>query len=210
MATATDSPAVDGRGARRPNARWRVIDIVVASVVSVAVGLVYFSWNLIYTPASAPLQAALPGLQSLVYGVWLVGGVLGGLIIRKPGAALYVSLVAASVSALLGSQWGLLTLESGLVQGLGAELIFLIFAYSNWRPIVAILAGGASGLALGINDLVLWFPGATPVFAVIYTSSAIISGAVIAGLGSWFLVRGLAATGALNRFASGRQSRVEA
>jgi len=204
-----DLPVVDQHGKRRPQSRWRVIDIVVASVIAVAVGLVYFSWNLIYSPASAPLQAALPGLQALVFGVWLIGGVLGGLVIRKPGAALYVSLVAATVSALLGSQWGLLTLESGLVQGLGAELVFLAFAYSNWRPIVALLAGAASGLALGINDLVLWFPGATPVFAVIYTSSAIISGAVIAGLGSWFLVRALAATGALSRFASGRQTTVD-
>ena len=210
MATAIEVPAVEQHSKRKPPSRWRVIDIVVASVIAVAVGLVYFSWNLIYSPASAPLQAALPGLQALVYGVWLIGGVLGGLIIRKPGAALYVSLVAATVSALLGSQWGLLTLESGLVQGLGAELIFLVFRYSNWRPIVAVLAGAASGLALGVNDLVLWFPGATPLFAVIYTSSAIVSGAVIAGLGSWFLVRGLAATGALSRFASGRQATVDA
>jgi len=210
MATAIEVPAVEQHSKRKPPSRWRVIDIVVASVIAVAVGLVYFSWNLIYSPASAPLQAALPGLQALVYGVWLIGGVLGGLIIRKPGAALYVSLLAATVSALLGSQWGLLTLESGLVQGLGAELIFLAFRYSNWRPIVAVLAGAASGLALGINDLVLWFPGATPVFAVIYTSSAIVSGAVIAGFGSWFLVRGLAATGALSRFASGRQATVDA
>lgn len=209
MATAIEVPAVEQHSKGKPPSRWRVIDIVVASVIAVAVGLVYFSWNLIYSPASAPLQAALPGLQALVYGVWLIGGVLGGLIIRKPGAALYVSLVAATVSALLGSQWGLLTLESGLVQGLGAELIFLAFRYSNWRPIAAVLAGASSGLALGINDLVLWFPGATPVFAVIYTSSAIVSGAVIAGLGSWFLVRGLAATGALSRFASGRQAPVD-
>jgi len=210
MATAIEVPAVEQHRTPKPTSRWRVIDIVVASVIAVAVGLVYFSWNLIYSPASAPLQAALPGLQALVYGVWLIGGVLGGLIIRKPGAAVYVSLVAATVSALLGSQWGLLTLESGLVQGLGAELIFLAFRYSNWRPIVAVLAGAASGLALGINDLVLWFPGATPVFGVIYTTSAIVSGAVIAGLGSWFLVRGLAATGALSRFASGRQAEVDA
>ncbi|MCY7411868.1 MAG: ECF transporter S component [Salinibacterium sp.] len=202
---ATKSSATDRPTKGTPTGRWRVIDIVVASVIAVAVALLYFSWNLIYSPVTAPLEAALPGLQALLYGVWLIGGVLGGLIIRKPGAALYVSLVAATVSALLGSQWGLLTLESGLVQGLGAELVFLAFSYSNWRPIVAVLAGAASGLALGINDLVLWFPGATPVFAVIYASSAIVSGAVIAGLGSWFLVQALAATGALSRFASGRQ-----
>jgi len=34
--------------------------------------------------------------------------------------------------------------------------------------------------------------------------SAIVSGAVVAGLLSWFVVRSLAKTGALSRFASGR------
>lgn len=187
---------------------WRVVDIVVASVIGVAAGLVFFGWNQLYTPLSAPLEAALPGLQALVYGIWLFAGVLGGLIIRKPGAAIFVELVAATVSALLGAQWAFLTLEAGLVQGLGAELVFLIFAYSNWRWFVAVLAGAAAGLAMAINDLILWYPGAAATFGTVYTISAIISGGVIAGLGSWGLARGLAKTGALNRFASGRETTV--
>jgi energy-coupling factor transport system permease protein len=195
---------------KKVNAKWRVVDIVVAAVLGVAVGLVYFGWNLIYAPISAPLQGLLPGLQALFWGIWLIGGVLGGLIIRKPGAALFVEIIAATVSTLLGAPWTLLTLESGFVQGLGAELIFLLFLYSNWRLGVAILAGAASGLALGINDLVLWYPGSAVTFAVIYTASAIVSGAVIAGLGSWLITRGLAKTGALNRFASGREATVSA
>ncbi|MDZ4044403.1 MAG: ECF transporter S component [Rhodoglobus sp.] len=184
---------------------WRVVDIVVASAIGVAAGLVFFAWNLIYSPLTAPLEAALPGLQALVYGVWLFAGVLGGLIIRKPGAAVFVEIVAATVSALLGAQWAFLTLEAGLVQGLGAELVFLLFFYSNWRAIVAILAGAVSGLAMAINDLILWYPGARVEFALIYGVSAIVSGGVIAGLGSWALARGLARTGALNRFAAGRE-----
>ncbi|MGX5680036.1 ECF transporter S component [Schumannella luteola] len=185
---------------------WRVVDIVVAAALGVAVGLIYFAWNLVYNPVTAPLEAALPGLQALLYGVWLIGGVLGGLVIRKVGAAVFVSIVAASVSALLGAQWALLTLESGLVQGLGAELVFAIFLYRNWKLPVAILAGALSGLALAINDLILWYVGAAPTFAIVYSISAIISGAVIAGVGSWALTKGLARTGALNRFASGREA----
>jgi ABC-type cobalt transport system, permease component len=52
-------------------------------------------------------------------GIWLLGGVLGGLIIRKPGAALAVELLAALVSAAVGNQWGITTLYSGLAQGIG-------------------------------------------------------------------------------------------
>lgn len=184
--------------------RWRVVDIVVASVLAVAAGLVFVMWNIASNPIGAPLSAALPGLQALLGGGWLFAGVLTALVIRKPGAALYGELVAATVSALVGNQWGVLTLESGLVQGLGAELVFAMFLYRAWNLPVAMLSGAVAGLALAINDLVLWYPGSAATFSLIYTVSAVLSGAVVAGALSWYAVRGLAKTGALSRFASGR------
>ncbi|MDH6198368.1 energy-coupling factor transport system substrate-specific component [Mycobacterium frederiksbergense] len=184
--------------------RWRVVDIVVASVLATAAGLVFVLWNIASNPISAPLSALLPGLQALLAGGWLFAGVLTALVIRKPGAALYGELVAATVSALVGNQWGALTLESGLVQGFGAELVFAVFLYRRWGLPVALLAGAVAGLALAINDLILWYPGSADSFAAIYTVCAIASGATIAGLLSWFAVRGLARTGALSRFGSGR------
>lgn len=186
--------------------RWRVVDIVVASVLATAAGLVFVLWNIASNPISTPLSAALPGLQAVLGGGWLFAGVLTALVIRKPGAALYGELVAASVSALVGNQWGVLTLESGLVQGLGAELVFALFLYRRWGLPVAVLAGAVSGLALAVNDLIVWYPGSAIAFAGIYTVAAITSGALVAGLLSWFVVRGLARTGALSRFASGRVS----
>lgn len=100
---------------------------------------------------------------------------------------------------------GPLTIVSGLVQGLGAELVFLVFAYAVWRLPVAVLAGAGAGLACGINDRILWYPGADTVFTVVYIAATTVSGAVIAGLGGWLIMRGLAATGALGRFAAGRE-----
>jgi len=200
--TSTSTPA--RRGFADIVWRWRVVDIVVASVIAVACAMVFLVWNVGYEAPSAVLKPLLPGLQGLLAGPWLVAGVLGGLIIRKPGAALYTELVAAVISALIGNQWGPLTIVSGLVQGLGAELIFLAFAYAVWRLPVAILAGAGAGLACGINDRILWYAGADTTFTIVYIVCTTISGAVIAGAGSWFIARGLAATGALNRFASGR------
>lgn len=187
--------------------RWRVVDIVVASVVGVAVGVVFWAYGVIWGPISAPISTFLPGLQAAPAALWLVAGVIGGLIIRKPGAAMYTELVAAIVSALIGSQWGgLLTIEAGLVQGLGAELIFAIFLYRRWGFPVALLAGAVAGLAMAVNDLVLWYAGSAPAFAAIYVVSAIVGGAIIAGGLGWLAVRGLAKTGALSRFASGRDA----
>lgn len=185
---------------------WRILDIVVASVLSVSAGLIFVFWNIASNPIVAPLGALLPGLQALASGGWLFAGIVCALVIRKPGAAFYGEVVAATVSALIGNQWGVMTIGSGIVQGLGAELIFAIFLYRSWHIATAMLAGAAAGLALAINDLLLWYPGTTTTFAAIYTVSAITSGALIAGLLSWFVVRGLARTGTLSRFAAGRTS----
>jgi energy-coupling factor transport system substrate-specific component len=189
---------------KKPVLRWRVVDIVVASVLAVAAGLVFVFWNIASNPLSAPLVALLPGLQGLVGGGWLFAGVLTALVIRKPGAALYGELVAATVSALVGNQWGVMTIESGLVQGLGAELVFALFLYRRWNLPVAVLAGAAAGAALAVNELIIYYPGSTTAFAIIFAVSAVLSGAIIAGVLSWFIVRGLAKTGALSRFDSGR------
>jgi energy-coupling factor transport system substrate-specific component len=192
--------------APRPTFRWRVVDIVIASVLAVAGGLIFILWNLAYNPVTAPLAAFIPGLQALFHGIWLFPGVLVALIVRKPGAALYGELVAASASVLIsGTEWGPLTLLSGLVQGLGAELVLALLLYRMWGLVPAILAGAGAGVGMVVLDLILWYPGAAIEFALIYSVSGIISGAVFAGLGSWLIVRGLARTGALSRFAAGRE-----
>lgn len=188
--------------------RWRVVDIVVASVIAVASGAVFFVWNIAHDGVTAPLKALLPGLQALDGGMWLFAGVLVALVIRKPGAALFGEFVAASVSALLGGQYGATVLVSGLVQGLGAELVFAVFFYLNWRLSAAILAGIGAGIAKAIFELIVWYPGADVLFMTVYTVSSIASGAVLAGVLSWLAVRALAKTGALDRFASGRESTV--
>ena len=187
--------------------RWRVVDIVVASVIGVASGLIFLVWNVASNVASAPLEALLPGLQGIPNAVWLFPAVLTAIVIRKPGAALYGELLAAVVSALVGNQWGWWTLVSGLTQGLGAELVFAAFLYANWRLVPALIAGAGAGAAMAATDLVLWYVGADATFAVVYTVSAIVGGVLIAGLLSWFAARGLAASGALNRFAAGREAR---
>lgn len=206
MHTSTSAP--QGTSSPIGRLRWRVVDIVVASVIGVASGLIFLLWNIGYLGPKALLDPLLPGLQGLLDGPWLFAGVLGALIIRKPGAAIYTETLAAVVSALVGNQWGgFLTLEAGFVQGLGAEIVLLIFLYKRFTLPVAALAGAGAALAGGINNLVLWFAGADALFTTIYLLSTVVSGAVIAGILSWFLARGIAATGALDRFAIGRQAR---
>jgi energy-coupling factor transport system permease protein len=195
----------------RTTARWRVVDIVVASVLAVAGGLVFVVWNLGYNAVTAPLEALLPGLQALFHGIWLFPGVLVALVVRKPGAAVFAEIVAASVSAFVGNEWGPATLLSGLVQGLGAEIVFAVLLYRAWRLVPAILAGAGAGVGMVLLDLLYWYAGTVSTeFATVYAICGIVSGALIAGLGSALLARALARTGALERFAIGREARARA
>ena len=84
--------------------RWRTIDIVIASVIAVAFGVIFWAWNLLWGATSGAFSFFAPA-QTVIYGVWLIPAVLAGLIIRKPGASLYTETLAALISALLGAQW---------------------------------------------------------------------------------------------------------
>ena len=203
--TSTGDTATAARR-RNPPWRWRVVDIVVASVVGVALGVVYFAWDFAYNGLEAPLKALLPGASAFTEGVWLVGAVLGGLLIRKPGAAVYVELLAATVEALVGGQWGLLTLVSGVLQGLGAEVVFLLLGYRFFRLPVAWLAGAGAGAALAAFELHVYYPGSSALYVTVFSVSAVLGGAVLAGTLGWLAVRSLAGTGAISRFAAGRDT----
>lgn len=188
----------------RPNRRWRVVDIVVASVIGVASGVVFWAWGLAWTPLSG-LLGFTPGLEGLLSGGWLFAAVLGGLVVRKPGAAVYTEVVAAVVSMLIGTQWGFSTLIWGIVEGLGAEIVFALFLYRSWRLGVALLAGAGAGIAVGLMDTSFSSIAAFAFeYKLVYVVSAVVSGVVLAGLLPWLAMRGLARAGALDRFAAGR------
>ena len=187
---------------------WRGIDIITAAVLAVACGLIFWLWNMVGGAGFTALDTLTPGFGGLVTGTWFLGGVLGGLVIRKPGAAIFVELVAACVSAVLGSQWGISTLYSGIAQGIGAEIVFAIFGYKKFGLQIAALAGAASGI--GAFCLELFTSGnlaKSAEFNLIYIVCLIISGAILAGIIGHYLVKALAQTGALDRFAAGRAAK---
>lgn len=192
------------------NNNWRVVDIVIAAVIAVSSGVIFWAWNNTHHVLDF-LFIAFPPSSALLAGMWLFPAVLGGLIIRKPGAALFCELVAASVSSLLGSEFGLTVFASGLVQGLGAEAVFAAFRYRRWNLPVALFAGAVTGLFGGINDAFIfrWFPEYTMTMQLTYVAFMTISGLLIAGLLSFFATRALAKTGALSALAS-RKAATEA
>lgn len=185
---------------------WRVVDIVTASVLGVAGGFLFVLWNLSWEVVKAPL-AAFPPASGLGVGIWLLPGVLGALVIRKPGAAVYTELVAAVVSALVGNQWGFSTVWYGFLEGLGPEVLFAVLLYRRFGLGAAVGGGAAAGFVVGLLDTFLYYPEFSPAFKAAYAAATIVSGVVVAGIGSWALTRALARTGALSALASGRDAR---
>lgn len=185
-----------------PN-RWRTVDIVIASVVAVAFGVIFWAWGLLWNgPADA---IPLPG-RAVLYGVWLVPAVLGALIIRKPGAALYTLSLAALVSVALGTSWGWTIVLQGPLEAAAAELVFAAFGYRVYTLTVALLAATAAGVAAAGYDAIVWYPGTSWVtMRIPYILITAFSSLVVAGYGSSLLTKALAQTGVLDRFASGRE-----
>jgi len=183
--------------------RWRTVDIVVASVIAVAFGVIFWAWNLLW---QGPAEAIpLPG-RAVLYGVWLVPAVLGGLVVRKPGAAVFTESLAALVSIALGTSWGWTLVIQGPLEGLAAEAAFALFAYRLFGLPVAALAGALAGAAASIYDVLVWYPGtAWGSFGLPYIGLTVLSSLVVAGVGAWALTRALAQTGVLDRFPSGRE-----
>jgi energy-coupling factor transport system substrate-specific component len=185
---------------------WRTVDVVTCAVIGVAFGVVFWAWNLLWA-AAGPAFAGFPPLQAFMYGTWLLPVVVAPLIIRKPGAAVFAETVAATVSALLGAQWGLLTVIYGLMQGGAAELVFAFTLYRVWRLPVALLAAAAAGAAAWLLDVAIFYAEWAVEWTLVYAGLLIPSSIVIAGVGGWFLVRAIAETGVLSIFPSGRSQR---
>ena len=186
-----------------PVTSWRTVDIVVASSIAAAFGVIFWAWGQLWNTAQ-PAFTGFPPAQGFMYGVWLLPGVLGALIIRKPGAAIYTELVASIISAFLGTAWGLQVVLYGLVEGAAPELVFAFLLYRSWKLPAALAAGAVAGVAAALLDLAFYYTDWSGGWQLSYTLLLVASSLVVAGAGSWLLVRALAKTGVLAPFASGR------
>jgi energy-coupling factor transport system substrate-specific component len=187
-----------------PANRWRTVDIVVAAVIAVAFGVVFWGWNQLWTALDSTFTA-FPPAKALVYGVWVLPAVLGPLIIRKAGAGVFTETIASIISVLLGAQWGTITIVYGLFQGLGGEAAFAASAYRSYRLPVALVGGALAGAAAGLVDIAVYYSAWSLAWQVAQVALGALSGLVIAGFGGWALTRALAQTGVLDPFPSGRE-----
>lgn len=186
--------------------RWRTVDIVIAAVLAVAFGVIFWFWDYIVWNGAEAFLAFYPPLKAVVYGMWMMPAVIAPLILRKPGAAIFTEGLAATVSALMGAYWGIATIWQGLAQGAGGELPFFASRYTHFGPTIAMIAGATSGLVATVWDAAVYYPTLDFLsFQLPYVLIGVFSSLLIAGIGSTYLTRALAKTGVLDRFPAGRE-----
>ena len=109
-------------------------DVIMVSILSVVLGVVYlgvvyFSTTLVgfFTPMGIGSMG-----HEIVFGIWLMAATFAAYIIQKPGVAVITEVLAAVIEVLLGNFFGPMVIVSGIVQGLGAELVFAGYRYKKW------------------------------------------------------------------------------
>jgi energy-coupling factor transport system permease protein len=204
----SDESLTTGRSSRL-FAVWTTRELVVAAVLSVAIGVIFWAWGLLFTAVFSLIP--FPP-QYVTVGLWMMGGLLVPYVIRRPGAAFFGEVVAAFVSMALGNQWGILTMASGLVQGFGAEVVFAAWRWRRFGGLPLYLAAALAGAFSIILDTFVWsyyqtYTWSSILFAAIL---CVVSSVILGGGLSQLLGQALARTGVLSglEIAKGRVRRI--
>lgn len=175
-----------------------IFEVVLTAVVAVALGVAFWGWTFIYEIAKPLLK--MYGLSYLTAGFWIFASVFLSQIVRKPGIALIASIIAAFVESLL-THWGLMSVVWGIVQGLGAEIIFLTFAYKKWNLKVLILASVFSAFFSYSLDFALYdYRNLSFSFNMIQLISFLFSASLFAGFLTQVISKRLVRLGLLDQF----------
>lgn len=175
-----------------------IFEIVLTLVLAVALGVAFWGWTFVYDLAKPFLK--LSGLSYLFAGFWILASVLVPHIVRKPGIAILASIMAAFVESLL-THWGLMSVVWGIVQGLGAEIVFFIFSYRKWNLFVLILAATLSSILSYTLDYFIYdYKSLSLKFNFLQVSIFILSSIFLAGVLSFLLGKRLVRLGILDQF----------
>ncbi|WP_202078476.1 ECF transporter S component [Caldalkalibacillus salinus] len=172
--------------------RLTLTDILVTIVISVVFAIIYKLWG----PVSDLVSPLGLHFDELIYGMWFIAATVAFLIIRKPGVALLAETAAASGEYIVGSQYGLEVLLYGVLQGLGAEIIFALFLYRSFSIFTASLAAlGATAGSFVMDVLRGYITDLEPWNLVLLVTARSVGAIVIAGVFAYYLVKAIEKTG---------------
>ena len=185
---------------------WKLKDVIMVAIIGVIFAAVYmavFYGGLAISTALTPIGLAAFGFE-LIYGVWFMASTLAAYIIRKPGVALIAELLASAIELLMGNSGGLTVVLTGLIQGLGAEIVFAAFRYKKWNYVSMSLAGMLSAVFIFCYELYyLSYYLLSPEMLIAQLAVRFVSAIVFSGIICKLAGDGLAKTGVVKSYAIG-------
>jgi energy-coupling factor transport system substrate-specific component len=178
---------------------WTLRETLIVAVLGAVFGVLYLGWVQIWLIAQAIFG---PVTMDVVMGFWFIVSIIAAAIIRKPGVAFAAEVLTAAVQIMLGSPAGLLLLVTGAVQGAGAEAVFAVTRWRDYRLPVLMAAGGGAALFSFIYTWIRFDYGAlAPGLLIAMFVLRCLSGALLGGLLGHLLVEALYKTGVLSGLA---------
>jgi energy-coupling factor transport system substrate-specific component len=177
---------------------YTIAEIVFICVMSVVMALSWSAYTFLYNFIGPFLK--LTGLNGLITGVWLMGGVFFPYIIRKPGSAIIGGTLAALIEGFI-SQWGISAIFYGFMQSLPAEFVFLFTKYEKFKYKTICLAGLFSGFFGSIITIFIYqYYKFGILYCIVYFLSSGISGIILGGILSKILADKMYQAGVLNQY----------
>ena len=172
-------------------------------IFSVVFSLIYLGAVYIsnfFATVLTPIGLA-PFSYEILFGIWFMAATFVGYIIRRPGVALISEVLAALIEVLLGSMFGPMVIISGIIQGLGPELVFWKNKYKDYSMLNMCLAAFAACLFSFIWGFVRgsFLKYSIPVIIAMFIVRTI-SSIIFAGIISKVSADKLADTGALTGY----------
>jgi energy-coupling factor transport system permease protein len=187
---------------------WKLRDAVVTVILSIVCGGIYRIWDVVVAPLLTITW--VPG-QGLINGLWWIAAALIPYIVRRPGAAFFAEIIAAVVELVLGGNWGFGGVLSGILQGAGAELAFLLFRYRHWNASTMALSGILAGIGYSFQWYFQYGGHAFSLTTILlYTLLTMVSGALLGGILPKLIADALNRAGVVRNFEIGRQTRKNA
>lgn len=183
---------------------WKLKDVLLIAICAVLFGVIYlgctYAGGLLYgvlTPAGMGSLGYEP-----FYGIYFMAGAFGVYVMRKPGSGIIAELLAAVLECLFGNYFGPIIILSGLVQGLGFELIIALKKYKKFDKVTMVEGAVICSVVTMVYNLIIsgYNQIAVPIL-LLMLAVRVVSAIVFDGFVTPVLADGLAKAGVLKGYA---------
>lgn len=186
--------------------KWKLKDILMIAIVAVLFAFVFMGANYLgvaLTAALTPAGLAPLGYQ-VIYGLWFMAATFATYIIQKKGVGTVAEMLAAAIEMMMGGMFGPMVLLTGFIQGIGAELGFIVTKYKKYDMSTMILASVLCAVISFVPEYFLYGYSAYSVgMNAIMLICRVISSIIFTGIVVKLIADGLAKAGVLRGYALG-------